>query len=449
MPQAVCKVTKDKSPEKGSGSMPTWRAIANSLAMDRDDDVVLPLGADITNFNKNPVMLQIHNYYQVPVGKVLNIEVKETEILFDFEFTDTDLGKEYNELYEKGYMSAFSIGFVPKERVRIDDQTPRMLSFDFGDKGKTTLDLDKYPKSLYQVFSKWELLEISPVPVPSNPEALLQRSLDGMVRKFHDPAKQSMVKGIAAGFMNQALANLKSVMADMEGFTLTGWVPKHSVSNTIKGEYNRDDCVAKLARWASDGSGTKDKMDWSKFSIGFTSFDPDSVDKYSSYELCHHTIEDGQLVVHDEGLKQAIRSLWESCRDHFDKLSDIETSSLAHLKQHWLDLGRDFSEFNKDFYITLDREDMTNPIGDQFRDSDGIKELQDRLSKLEARVADDNEAVRVRMSIMQEVIIEKIEESGSKIDKNAGSQQDDDKDLEQVTDGWMSDLTKFVDKQPS
>jgi len=39
-----------------------YTAVASSDALDRDKEVLIPLGAVLDNFMKNPVMLYIHNY---------------------------------------------------------------------------------------------------------------------------------------------------------------------------------------------------------------------------------------------------------------------------------------------------------------------------------------------------------------------------------------------------
>lgn len=124
----------------------TVKAVISTNTPDRYDDIVSPKGALLDNYRRNPVVLWNHNSNLPPIGKNINIMVYDNEIVALTKFADTQLAQEIKSLYEGGFMSAFSIGFIPK-KSDIDSQ------------GRT-------------VFTEWELLEYSCVPIPANPEAL-------------------------------------------------------------------------------------------------------------------------------------------------------------------------------------------------------------------------------------------------------------------------------------
>jgi HK97 family phage prohead protease len=87
-----------------------------------------------------------HNYSQFPIGKVTNIKVNENKLTFKAIFSEaTTLAREAAQLVEEGILKAFSVGFIPRE---YDAKNP-------------------------SVITKAELLEISLVSIPANPEAII------------------------------------------------------------------------------------------------------------------------------------------------------------------------------------------------------------------------------------------------------------------------------------
>lgn len=124
------------------------RFIGSSEAEDRDGDVILASGWEIANYKKNPVFLWAHDYSIPPIGRALNVGVVGNELHFDIEFPEKGihaLADTVYELYKGGFLNATSVGFTGKEG------TPSPKGF---------------------IYTKQELLELSAVPVPSNPKAL-------------------------------------------------------------------------------------------------------------------------------------------------------------------------------------------------------------------------------------------------------------------------------------
>lgn len=116
---------------------------------DRHGDIV-EQNWDLKNFKKNPVILNSHNYGDATevIGKATEIGVNKKETIktlegsIQFAVKENPKAKIIFDLYAGGFLSAFSVGFLPKE---------------FDDKGKIL---------------KSELLEISAVSVPANAMAL-------------------------------------------------------------------------------------------------------------------------------------------------------------------------------------------------------------------------------------------------------------------------------------
>lgn len=128
----------------------TFEVVATTEGVDRDGEVILVNGWDFTNFQKNPVLLISHDWRSLPVGAVTEIvpDYNAKKIIMRGVFANTPAGQELRKLYDDGIMRTVSVGFIAKER-----------------NGNT--------------ISKAELLELSFVSVPSNPDAI---SLSRMVK---------------------------------------------------------------------------------------------------------------------------------------------------------------------------------------------------------------------------------------------------------------------------
>jgi len=124
-----------------------FHAVFSSEALDRHGEIV-EQSFDLKAFKKNPVLLDSHNYNSIEhiIGRIAPIGVRQEMLQGDIEFAlDNPKGLLAFNLADKGFLNTTSIGFIPKE---------------FDDKGNVTHS---------------ELLEISAVSVPANPEALFEK----------------------------------------------------------------------------------------------------------------------------------------------------------------------------------------------------------------------------------------------------------------------------------
>ncbi len=116
---------------------------------DRSKDVVLPQGAVLDNYLRNPVVALAHKYDGLSIAKTEDLQVTDEGIVAKVTFPEKGVypvADTVYELYKGGFMNAWSIGFLPLE-VR---------------------DIEGGGRE----FKRWELLEYSAVLVPDNPEAL-------------------------------------------------------------------------------------------------------------------------------------------------------------------------------------------------------------------------------------------------------------------------------------
>lgn len=140
--------------------LPENRVLSFSITTmdeDRDGDIVNPMGMALDNFIKNPVVLFAHDNRQPPIARAFNLEKTSQQILSDAEFTTREvnpLGDTVFRLFKGGFMHAVSVGFRIVNYSISEDRAQRGLF--------PPLDIHES-----------ELFEFSPVPVPSNPNALV------------------------------------------------------------------------------------------------------------------------------------------------------------------------------------------------------------------------------------------------------------------------------------
>ena len=134
-------------------------AVASTEDEDRDKDIIRQEGWKLTNFKKNPMIPWSHDYWGIPIAKSLRtwIDKESNKLLFkpQFDADDEASMKVYNK-YKNGFLTSFSVGF-------------RGLKFEYRD------EHDRWSGGIE--FLEQELLEISAVTIPANPNATV--SLNG------------------------------------------------------------------------------------------------------------------------------------------------------------------------------------------------------------------------------------------------------------------------------
>lgn len=139
----------------------TITAVASTETVDRDREVIRIDAWKLENFQKNPVLIWAHNYGLPPIGRVLWVKKDGKALKFKAQFhRKTQLSNEIWELYKAGHLHAFSVGFIPRKWKDLEE-------------GENT--------EVRRIFEEVELLEISAVPVPANPDALVEAINTGEV----------------------------------------------------------------------------------------------------------------------------------------------------------------------------------------------------------------------------------------------------------------------------
>lgn len=173
---------------KGFNQDGELEAVASTADLDRDEEriEVEAWRRDLGRYQANPVILAGHQHRLAGgnspvVGSARTVELRPDALLLRIRFAGTELGREYEQLYREGHMRAFSVGFIPingewrdvQEAAAADDRRGAESAEDIQAHRSRPVAIEKKPstKRIY-VHTRVELLEVSCVPVPSNPAAL-------------------------------------------------------------------------------------------------------------------------------------------------------------------------------------------------------------------------------------------------------------------------------------
>jgi len=147
----------------------TLEFVGSTADVDRYGDIIEVAGWDVKNYMKNPVFLWAHDYTQPPVGKAIMVKKSEEDgLTFRIQFASPEeyaFADTIYKLYLGGYLKATSVGFQGLEREPIV--------------GKK--DEQGYQEHTGFRYLKSELYELSAVPVPANPNAVMMAVQKGVI----------------------------------------------------------------------------------------------------------------------------------------------------------------------------------------------------------------------------------------------------------------------------
>ena len=275
----------------------TLRFTISTATVDREKDTIAVDGWKLDGYLKNPVVLWGHDYTQLPVAKALEVKADGDRLVATAQFPPADVHPFADTVYQLlkgGYLRGTSVGFKPLKYVRNEDRG----------------GLD---------FTQQELLEFSIVPIPANPQALMEARgakidlaplrewaetiIKGLPDSEPDPAavadEDLSVKGVVPSNISTALAAESAAWArpTLMDFTDKGW-------GDLTDAERRS--IAEHFAWASE-------------------LPPAS---FGSLKLPHHNPSDGK--VNWEGLVLAIGRLGQT------QMPDADLAPVkAHLTAHY------------------------------------------------------------------------------------------------------------------
>lgn len=124
-------------------------AVVSTTDRDRDGQIVKIENADLTDYEKNPILMWAHRYSDPPIGRMMYHRRENGKLIMKFQFAKTEFAGQIYQLFQEKILRAFSIGFTHGKD-------------DYDEKEKT--------------FNRISILEVSAVPVPANQNALVMEA---------------------------------------------------------------------------------------------------------------------------------------------------------------------------------------------------------------------------------------------------------------------------------
>jgi HK97 family phage prohead protease len=168
------------------------RFVLSDEVVDRDGDIVLVSGINTSEYERNPIVLWAHRFDLPPIGRMERLHKEAGRLVGDVRFASTEDADKVLRLVDGGFLNATSVGF---RTVRSGPPS--------------SLTLAAHPEAArkcIRVIYECLLLEVSIVPIPSNPGALRMDAPDA--------------KAVAAGVMRKIAADpiaLKDLAAEVAG----------------------------------------------------------------------------------------------------------------------------------------------------------------------------------------------------------------------------------------
>jgi HK97 family phage prohead protease len=194
--------------EQVGGEKRALRFTISTATVDRELDRIALAGWDLANFRRNPVVLWGHDATRLPIGRAFDLRIEDAALKASVEFIPTDTpeaGQFAEAVYRlalQGFIAATSVGFRP-------------LKWDYTEDEARGAD-DWFPGI---DFEEQELVELSVVTVPANPEALIEAPGPGegtAIAADTPPVTGEEVTSLSADALNNMQAEIAARMFDRD-----------------------------------------------------------------------------------------------------------------------------------------------------------------------------------------------------------------------------------------
>lgn len=170
--------------------------VASSEAIDAYGEIVVQ-DWDLKRYKANPVVLYGHNSWSLPIGHASDVRIEDGKLLATLNFVDARANPQAEQVWQgilQGSLRAVSVGFRSKaaKSQSIGDRTVFVLSGN-------------------------ELIEISVVPIPANPEAVAfgKKSLD-LIRALAERTEPKEKKSMSILVTLAAVLGMSSTASEPE-----------------------------------------------------------------------------------------------------------------------------------------------------------------------------------------------------------------------------------------
>jgi hypothetical protein len=143
--------------------------------LDRYGEIISPAGWNLETYRRNPVFQNSHQYGNIifTLGKALVTEVRQGTLFQRIQFAvdANPIAKIAHALYSGGFLKAVSVGFIP---IRWEDAP---------DSSSSSSSPPSEVRQVRRRYLEQELLEVSAVAIPANPNALALALKSGALEK--------------------------------------------------------------------------------------------------------------------------------------------------------------------------------------------------------------------------------------------------------------------------
>lgn len=179
------------------------QAVVSDEAEDRDGDVIRAAGWNLDNFVKHPVLLSSHNYFSLrsQIGEWEEMSVKGKKLVGVASYYTGRGNEEADWAFQLASMgkAAYSVGFIPQDYNVRDGGSEWFGPFEF---------------------TKQELLEVSHVSVPANPNALqlmakstgIHPEVDAIVREMLSERQEKAGRNMSQANLDQMHAGIEALI---------------------------------------------------------------------------------------------------------------------------------------------------------------------------------------------------------------------------------------------
>jgi HK97 family phage prohead protease len=317
----------------------------STAAIDRVGDSVAVDGWKLDAYRKNPVVLWAHDPTMLPVAKASSLRTDAGALKASAEFMPRDISGFADAVFQclkQGYLSAVSVGFIPLKYAFVDDPARRW-------------GID---------FEEQELLEFSVVPIPANPEALVEaRSIGGIdTEPFRHWAARLLDQGgsvlVPRDLLEETFRQAKTPTAVRRRYLAKSDTADWKVgasSDLPVDTATAWDGAAAAKRMLDDAGFDGESPDATKAARGFLIHDAANPALRSSYKLPFADLVDGTLKAIEGGIRAAASRLPqtdapEAVREEARKVLDgyetkLADASKAALKKTSIVLDIDTTQF--------------------------------------------------------------------------------------------------------
>jgi hypothetical protein len=183
---------------------------ASGEGVDRDGDIIRADGWDTKNWRKNPVFLWSHARSMPPLARGLSDSIADKSLDIAVEFAQK--GVDYEDwptvipspetvylMYKGGFMRAVSVGFMP-EKYAVPESPEERQNLGLGRWGVEYL--------------KQELLELSAVTVPANPNALRLALSSGLIEQSQAEVWEKLIDNPHRELLEKCADELVDIFID-------------------------------------------------------------------------------------------------------------------------------------------------------------------------------------------------------------------------------------------